>query len=517
MATILIVDDDAALREGLAEALGDLGHRTAEAPDGLAALARLGRPGIDAVLLDLRMPGLDGLEVLRRIRALPAPPPVAVLTAVPTAANTIEAMRLGAVDHLAKPVGRDDLASLLRRLLAAAAPPPEPATAEAEAASDGEMVGSSAAMRSVQKTIGLLADSDATVLITGETGTGKEVVAQAIHRHGHRAAKPFVAVNCAAIPAELLESLLFGHVRGAFTGATTDRPGAFREADGGTLFLDEIGDMPPAMQAKLLRALQERQVTPLGGPMGGARAVPVDVRVLAATHRDLAAAVREGRFREDLFYRLGVVPLHLPPLRERLADIVPLWEHFMALAAAKAPAGSAPGGRTPPRLSPGAAARLVAHPWPGNVRELRNAADRVAALLRRPVLEALDLDFLDTPTGAPIGLPAGTMDPGSGLTGAPGDAAPGPSPNGRAGRPSDIPPGGASETEPADWLAGDLPAALARLERAMIRRALLATNNNRAEAARRLGIHRQRLHERLARFEAEDAAGSPSGSQPGSG
>ncbi|MFC0406802.1 sigma-54-dependent transcriptional regulator [Roseomonas elaeocarpi] len=505
MATILIVDDDAALREGLAETLGDLGHRTAEAPDGLAALARLGHPGIDAVLLDLRMPGLDGLEVLRRIRALPAPPPVAVLTAVPTASNTIEAMRLGAVDHLAKPVGRDDLAGLLTRLLAAAAPPPEPAP-EAEAADEGEMVGGSAAMRGVQKTIGLLTDSDATVLITGETGTGKEVVAQAIHRHGRRAGKPFVAVNCAAIPAELLESLLFGHVRGAFTGATADRPGAFREADGGTLFLDEIGDMPPAMQAKLLRALQERQVTPLGGPMGGARAVPVDVRVLAATHRDLAAAVREGRFREDLFYRLGVVPLHLPPLRERLADIVPLWEHFLALATAKAPAGPS-GSRTPPRLSPGAAARLVAHPWPGNVRELRNAADRVAALLRRPVVEAADLDFLDAAAAIPGAIPAGTA--------APADAArrTASSPESTAA----ISPGETPE-EPVDWLSGDLPTALARLERAMIRRALLASHNNRAEAARRLGIHRQRLHERLARFEAEDATGDPPAPPPpGSG
>ncbi len=441
MATVLIVDDDAALREGLAETLGDLGHRTEEAEDGAAALRRLARPGVDAVLLDLRMPGLDGLEVLRRIRALPAAPPVAVLTAVPTAANTIEAMRLGAIDHLAKPVGRADLAALLSTLLAEPDAPPPPAEATVP---EGEMVGASAALREVQKTIGRLADSDATVLITGETGTGKEVVARALHRHGRRAGGPFVAVNCAAIPAELLESLLFGYVRGAFTGAVADRAGSFREADGGTLFLDEIGDMPAAMQAKLLRVLGDRTVTPVGG-----RAVAVDVRVLAATHRDLLRAVREGGFREDLFYRLGVVPLHLPPLRERLADIVPLAEHVLALSAG-------PGG-VAKRLSPAAAARLVEHPWPGNVRELRNAMERVAALVRHPVVSAADLHFL----------------------GAPAPSAP----------------------DAADWLAGDLPTALARLEAAMIRRALTASRGNRAEAARRLGIHRQLLHAKLARLD----------------
>ena len=273
MSTVLIVDDDAALRKALAMALSDLGHEPAEAADGAAALAWLVRRRADAVLLDLRMPGMDGIEVLRRIRALADPPPVAVLTAVPTSANTIEAMRLGAADHFAKPIGREDLMALLARMLSAPAP-----AAASPVADDDEFVGSSSAMREVQKTIGLLADSDSTVLISGETGTGKEVVARAIHRHGRRAKAPFVAVNCAAIPAELLESLLFGHVRGAFTGAFADRAGSFQEAGGGTLFLDEIGDMDPAMQAKLLRVLQERVVTPVGG-----RPVPIDVRVIAAT------------------------------------------------------------------------------------------------------------------------------------------------------------------------------------------------------------------------------------------
>ena len=415
----------------MAEALSDFGHVAEQAADGSAGLARVARGGIDAVLLDLRMPGMDGLEVLARLRATKHPPPVAVLTAVPTASNTIEAMRLGAVDHVAKPVGRDDLRALVARLLPEQARTP---TTPSASSRDGEMVGPSAAMREVAKLIGLLADSDATVLVTGETGTGKEVVARAIHRHGRRAKKGFVAVNCAAIPAELLESLLFGHARGAFTGAVADRVGAFQEADGGTLFLDEVGDMPAAMQAKLLRALQDRVVTPVGG-----KPVAVDVRVLAATHQDLAAAVRDGRFREDLFYRLGVVPLHLPPLRERLADIVPLAEHFLALGSAK-------------RLTASAAARLLTHPWPGNVRELRNAMERVAALVRAPSIDASDLSFLIAPAAQ----------------------------------------------EDGDWLAGTLPEALARLEAAMVARALAASGGNRTEAARKLGIHRQWLHAKLA-------------------
>jgi len=434
MPTILIVDDDPAVRESLAEALSDMGHTALEAPDGTTALVLVAERPVDAILLDLRMPGLDGLEVLRRLRARPDAPPTAVLTAVPTPANTIEAMRLGAVDHVAKPIGRADLAALLARLL----PAKRPAPATANRAETDELIGSSAPMREIAKQIGRLADSDATVLLTGETGTGKEVVARAIHGHGHRAARPFVAVNCAAIPAGLLESQLFGHSRGAFTGAVTAASGSFRDAHGGTLFLDEIGEMDPAMQAKLLRVLQDRVVTPLGG-----RPVPVDVRIISATNRALQALVHSGKFREDLFWRLSVVPLHLPPLRERLADIVPLAEHFLA--------GT---GRT---LSAIAAALLLSHHWPGNVRELRNAMERAAAFARAPLIDGSELAFL-------------------------------------RGEPSP------AET---DWLAGDLPSAVARLEVAMIRRALDAAGGNRAEAARRLNIHRQLLYEKMRRHGLE--------------
>ncbi|WP_434724738.1 sigma-54-dependent transcriptional regulator [Mesorhizobium sp. RIZ17] len=454
MATVLIVDDDAAMRETLAETIADLGHRPVTANGGHAALAIVERQPVEAVLLDLRMPDLDGLEVLRRLRA--SGPgralPVAILTAHAGTTNTIEAMRLGAFDHLTKPIGRDDLVSLLARMARTGPSAPSEIAAPGEEDIGEELVGSSGAMREVQKTIGLVADSDATVLLTGETGTGKEVVARAIHRYGRRADGPFIPVNCAAIPADLLESELFGHVRGAFTGAIAERHGAFRDADKGTLFLDEIGDMDFAMQAKILRALQERTITPVGG-----RPVRVDVRIVAATHRDLSERIAAGRFREDLYYRLTVVPIHLPALRERLADIVPLAEHFLRSA-----------GMPSKRLTPQAAVRLLAHSWPGNVRELKNAIERAVVLSRGEVIDAADFDFL-----------------------------------------GELPPSDSAAED--DWMAGDLPGAVARLEARMITRALQETCGNRTEAARRLGIHRQLLYTKAEKYGI--AIGSPSEDQ----
>ena len=446
MGTILIVDDDDALRDTLAETARDLGHHPVLASSGREALSRLsGAHGIDAVLLDLRMPGeLDGMAVLRRLVARADAPPVTVLTAHASAENTIEAMRLGAHDHLTKPVGRDALAEVLGQMLTrsrgqAGLPAPEPADA-------GEIVGMSEGMRRVHKAIGLAAGSEATVLVTGETGTGKEIVARALHAHGRRRDGPFVPVNCAAIPAELLESELFGHVRGSFTGAVGDRRGAFREAHGGTLFLDEIGDMPLAMQAKILRALQDRVVTPVGG-----RPEPVDLRLVVATHRDLPRAVADGTFRQDLYYRLAVVPIALPPLRERIADILPLAEHFLRLS-------SDPRLRAR-KLGAEAASRLLAHGWPGNVRELRNVVERAALLARGDEIEPADLA----------------------VEGSPG--------------------------APADWLEGDLPTAVARLEAAMIRRALDRAGGNRTEAARLLGIQRQLLYAKMDRHGLADPSG----------
>jgi DNA-binding NtrC family response regulator len=441
MTVILIVDDEKALRDGLSEAIRDLGYEPVVASSGREALAVAARTKPDAALLDLRMPDMDGLQVLARLRndAGGTKPPVAIITAYATAANTIEAMRLGAFDHLTKPIGREDLASLLERMIRSRLPKaPNLAPPDADNVPE-DLIGSSNSMREVQKTIGLVADSEATVLITGETGTGKEVVARTIHRVGSRSAGPFMALNCVAIPSDLLESELFGHVKGAFTGAVLERKGAFREAHGGTLFLDEIGDMDLAMQAKILRAIQERVVTPVGG-----RPQKIDVRIIAATHRDLEQWVKQGRFREDLFYRLNVVPIELQPLRKRAADIPPLAEHFLALASS-------------PRkqLSDDAMERLVGHAWPGNVRELRNAMERAAVMCRSDIVTAIDLGFL-------AGAPSGDTD-------------------------------GAGNT-------GDLSSAVEHLERRMIADALTESKGNRAEAARRLGIHRQLLHTKAEKY-----------------
>ncbi|MFK3740890.1 sigma-54-dependent transcriptional regulator [Massilia sp. TN1-12] len=451
MAHLLIVDDDDAFRDTLAETLLAFGHDVAAAASGAEALALLASaPPFDAIFLDHRMPGMDGLETLAALRdaALPAPP-VIVLTAFAGAANTIEAMRLGAFDHLSKPVRRETLRAVLDSALqcrpsAGAATPAQPP------AGDGDLVGSSDAMREVHKQIGRAAASVLPVLVLGETGTGKEVVARALHRHSARAGRPFVAVNCAAIPGELLESELFGHVRGAFTGAAAEREGCFRAADGGVLLLDEIGDMPLDVQAKILRVLQEGEVVPLGSN----RAVRVDVRIIAATHRDLGAAVRDGQFRADLLYRLDVLPIRLPPLRERPDDIIPLAELFLQRAAAGSPSKL---------LGADAAQRLLRRPWPGNARELRNAMERCHARFRHDVIGAADLDAI---LDAPLSNPAVPSAP----------------------------------AVPEEWLTQPLPLAVERLERLMLEHALTEAQGNRAEAARRLGIHRQLLYRKLAQY-----------------
>ena len=446
MANVLIVDDDAALREGLAETVADLGHTPRSAASGREALTALTADDIDCVLLDLRMPGgMDGIEVLRRIREQDDVPPVVVLTAFATAENTIEAMRLGAFDHLTKPIGRQELDALLKRVPRRRGIPP----ASDDVSETGTLIGSSEAMRHVQKTIGLAADSDTTVLILGETGTGKELVARALHEHGLRKTKPFVAVNCAAIPPDLLESEFFGHVKGSFTGATADRAGAFRDAEGGTLLLDEIGDMPAAMQGKILRAIEEHVVTPVGG-----KPCRFDARLIAATHRDLPNLVASGAFREDLYYRLNVIPIVLRPLRERREDILPLAEHFLRREAQQG---------APKRLSASATAMLLEHPWPGNVRELSNVVARACVLVRGETIEATDLDIAQPSKQSP------------------------------------------SRDE---LLEGDLPSAVAKLEAAMIRKALEACGGNRAEAARRLNIHRQLLYTKMQRYGLGDPEAS---------
>jgi DNA-binding NtrC family response regulator len=428
MARILIIDDDDSFREALAEAIRDLGHDVVLVSGAEQAFEFINEA--DATFLDLKMPGVSGIDFLRRAR--PATP-VIVLTACADSSNTIEAIKLGAFDHLTKPIGRADL----QRVLAEALKKPQITRSEAASSAD-DLIGFSLGMREVQKKIGVAASGDVTVLVEGETGTGKELVARAIHRYSDRSKCPFVAVNCAAIPSELLESELFGHVKGAFTGAFQPRSGKFREADGGTLFLDEIGDMPLEMQAKILRVLQDKVVTPVGGQSSQ----QVNIRIVAATHQDLVKKVQDGTFRQDLFFRLNVLNIRLPALRERGSDILLLAEHFLRQST------------SPPRLLSAAAAKLLLeHSWPGNVRELGNVIRSSSLAVRGAVIDVRDLQMAATVSRA--------------------------------------------ETLIDDLLELDFHSAVRGFEKLLLEKALKKAHGNRAEAARLLNIHRQLLYAKL--------------------
>lgn len=369
-ARVLIVDDEESLRWVLDRGLRSAGYEVTAVADGEAALQAFEAEPFDLVFLDVRMPGLDGLTVLERFRAGRPDVPVVVMTAHGTMETAIKAMQRGAYDYLAKPFDLEEVLLLAERALTAARLTQEVARLRRglqEVREFSALIGRHPRMQEVYKTIGRIAATDVTVLLRGESGTGKELVARAIHHYSRRSGRPFVAVSCAAIPATLLESEMFGHERGAFTDARERRLGKFELAHGGTLYLDEIGDMPLELQTKLLRALQERAIERLGGR----EPIPIDVRVLAATNRDLEALMREGRFREDLYYRLNVVSIELPPLRERRADIPLLVEHFLAKYAEEL------GERA---VAPEALDRLVGYDWPGNVRELENVIQRAMVL-----------------------------------------------------------------------------------------------------------------------------------------
>ena len=381
-ARVLIVDDDPALRRLALDVLADAGHELLEAPDGARALELLRERSVDVVVSDLRMPGLDGLQLLAAARRLPDPPVVVVLTAFGSVPQAVEAMRLGAFDFMEKPLPSP---ATLRRTVERALRERRAERPAGEPEAAGPQLGLVAgpAMAAALAVIRAVAPRDTTVLVTGESGTGKELVARAIHGLSRRAAGPFVAVNSAAIPEHLVESELFGHEKGAFTGAAAARAGVFEAAAGGTVFLDEVGELPAAAQAKLLRVLQERTVTRLGAT----RTLEVDFRLIAATHRELEALVRQGRFREDLYYRIAVLPLALPPLRDRPEDLEPLVERFLReLEPARAV-----------RISPAAWERLRRHRWPGNVRELRNTVERALVLSDGGAIEPPHLQ-LDTAT-----------------------------------------------------------------------------------------------------------------------
>jgi len=386
---VLVVDDEESVRTHLSELLAKVGHLARAASSGEQALEMLGGGSFDAVLLDVVMPEMSGLEVLRRYRASGGTAPVIIFSALAGADDVVGAMKLGATDYLEKPFELADLEAALRRAFSRApaeggppavqvSPPAtlhEPAELAPAIAAEEDRPGSrtivftSAAMGKVNALLERVSDTDVPVLLLGESGTGKEVFAREIHQRSRRRARPFIKVNCAALPAELLESELFGHEKGAFTGATAEKPGKFELADQGTIFLDEIGEMAIRLQAKLLQVLQDEEFF----RVGGRRNVRVDARVVVATNRDLEKEIERGRFREDLYYRLNVVAIRLPPLRERKEDLLPLVEHFLAKYGRKYRSAQA-------ELPPGLLRAFQDHAWPGNVRELENMVRRLVVL-----------------------------------------------------------------------------------------------------------------------------------------
>ena len=379
-ATILLVDDERNIQLTLSRALSMEGYAVETAGGGREALEKIAALPVDAVVMDVRMPDLDGLAVLEKARETRPGLPVVIMSGHGSLETVRQAFKLGAFDYLEKPITeKDKLLVAVRNALSLGALREENARLRREAGV-AEMIGSGPAMQRLLELVRRAAPSEGRVLVTGENGTGKELVARAIHESSRRRDEPFVKLNCAAVPAELIESELFGHERGAFTGAVAARRGKFELADRGTLFLDEVGDMPAAMQAKVLRVLQEGEFERVGGQ----QTIKVDVRVVAATNKDLRAEVEAGRFREDLFYRLNVVPIQAPPLRERREDVPALAERFLAEACER-------NGRRASRIARGAVLALQAHDWPGNVRELRNLVERLAILCDGPEISAEDV------------------------------------------------------------------------------------------------------------------------------
>ena len=388
MAKILIIDDEASIRETLANILRDEGHQTTLCESGEAAIAQFAREEFDLVFLDLWLPGVDGMTVLERLRSTGAPP-VIVISGHGNVDSAVRATRLGAYDFLEKPLSLERVLLTVNHALADRKLRDQVRDLRQHFALEEILIGESDVMKHLDEQIRSAAPTNSRVLITGENGSGKEIVAGTLHRLSHRADAPFIDVNCAAIPEELIESELFGHRKGAFTGAIDDRKGKFELADGGTLFLDEIGDMSLKTQAKVLRVLQEQTFQKVGGQ----QAITVDVRVIAATNKDLEAEIAGGTFRSDLFYRLNVIPIDVPPLRARGNDVILLAEYFLRRFAAET-------GRPKKRLSSGAMSKLRAYHWPGNVRELRNVVERIAILMKGEAVEPEEIQ-LGTRSGTP--------------------------------------------------------------------------------------------------------------------
>ncbi len=392
-AKVLVADDEASIRFVLREALEEAGHEVVAVEGGDEAFEALASGSFQVAFLDIRMPGPSGLELLDRVRAIGSDTAIVIITAQNTFENAVEAMKRGALDYLVKPFGISEVTALVDKALRSRALEREVRHLRREVGRRGvqgdQLIGKSASLLEIFKTIGRVATSGVSILITGESGTGKELIARAIHQASPRAEAPFAAVNTAAIPHDLLESELFGHERGAFTGAVAARAGLFRDASGGTLFLDEIGDMPIDLQAKLLRVLQSSEIT----PVGGRGSIPVDVRIIAASNRDLDAAILDGSFREDLLYRLRVVPIRIPPLREHREDVTLLARHFTARFSPELANGTR-------FLADETIDLLTRYEWPGNVRELENAIKRALVLSAGNVLAPEDFAFLEAGAAA---------------------------------------------------------------------------------------------------------------------
>ena len=453
-ATILVADDDAVIRSNLALLLRSEGYVIREAADGVEAARLLQDPAVALALLDLRMPGQDGMAVLRGHADRLDETPVIVVTAYGGGSAAIEAMKLGAYDYITKPFDLDDVLFAVKRALTqrALAAQVQALSGDPAGDADEELIGRGQAMMQVFKTIGRVAETREPVLITGESGTGKELAANAIHRNSGRANQPFVKVNSAALSPTLLESELFGHERGAFTGAVAQRKGRFEQAAGGTLFLDEIGELDVELQAKLLRVLQTGRFE----RVGGTESLEADVRVIAATNRDLPARIAEGRFREDLYYRLNVVSLEMPSLRQRREDIQPLAEQIVRRLAVKY-------GWPHLSLDPEAIPILVNRPWPGNVRELQNVLSRAAILVRGRVIGPGDLGPETDSRGEPAAMVGDSL----------------------------------RESPSSSLLLRDI---LAETERRVIRQALEQEKWNRTKAAQALGISRRQLFDKIRQY-----------------
>jgi two-component system response regulator AtoC len=449
-ASILIAEDEAQAREALRALLEDEGYQVLCASDGMEASTLLSQSAVDAALIDIRMPLKDGLTLLRELKDHPAPPAVLIMTAYGTSAAAIEAMALGAFDYLTKPLNFEELRIQLQRALEdrRRTSELEAYRIEEDAHQECEIVGSSPAMQKLYKLIGQVSATDSTVLIRGESGTGKEVVARAIHKHSLRGPRRLVKVNCASIPETLLEAELFGHERGAFTGALQRRIGKFEYAAGGTLFLDEIGELSPATQVKLLRVLQDYCIERLGSNI----TIPLDVRILAATNCDLELAVREGRFREDLYYRLNVVTIAIPPLRQRREDILELAPFLLRRSATRLKLQV-------PTISEDAKQILITNDWPGNIRELEHSLERALILSRSGIIQREHVE---------LSVELTASDPMESLS-----------------------------------LDEGLHTAVAKLERRLIEQALATAGGNRTRASEILKINRRLLYDKLREYGLE--------------